>query len=94
MVRQWRYPKIRIRSSPPYHFSGGVPSASGAPQPLAGEKVLVRCIFVYVYFPHLLGGFLHILTYTCNYMLWHLALREYNLSIPNMVSEPVPVLCF
>jgi hypothetical protein len=52
------------------------------------EKVCyVRCIFVYVYFPHLLGGFLHILTCTCNYMLWPLALREYNLSIPNMVSE-------
>jgi hypothetical protein len=48
----------------------------------------VRCIFVYVYFPHLLGGFLHILTCTCNYMLWPLALREYNLSIPNMVLEP------
>jgi hypothetical protein len=38
-------------------------------------------------FSHLLGGFLHILTCTCNYMLWPLALREYNLSIPNMVSE-------
>jgi hypothetical protein len=49
---------------------------------------IVRCIFVHVYFPHLLGGFLHILTCTCNYMLWPLALREYNLSIPNMVSEP------
>jgi hypothetical protein len=48
----------------------------------------VRCIFVYEYFPHLLGGFLHILTCTCNYMLWPLAPREYNLSIPNMVSEP------
>jgi hypothetical protein len=47
----------------------------------------VRCIFVHVYFPHLLGGFLHILTWTCNYMLWPLAPREYNLSIPNMVSE-------
>jgi hypothetical protein len=44
----------------------------------------VRCIFVYVYFPHLLGGFLHILTCTCNYILWPLALREYNLSIPNI----------
>jgi hypothetical protein len=43
----------------------------------------VRCIFVHVYFPHLLGGFLHILTCTCNYMLRPLALREYNLSIPN-----------
>jgi hypothetical protein len=50
-------------------------------------ETTVRCIFVYVYFPHLLGGFLHILTCTCNYMLWPLALREYNLSIPNMVSE-------
>jgi hypothetical protein len=49
----------------------------------------VRCIFVYVYFPHLLWGFLHILTCTCNYMLWPLAPREYILSIPNMVSEPV-----
>jgi hypothetical protein len=47
----------------------------------------VRCIFIYVYFPRLLGGFLHILTYTCNYMLWPLAPREYNLSIHNMVSE-------
>jgi hypothetical protein len=47
----------------------------------------VRCIFIYVYFLHLLGGFLHILTCTCNYMLWPLAPREYNLSIPNMVSE-------
>jgi hypothetical protein len=46
----------------------------------------VRCIFVYVYFPHLLGGFLHILTCTCNYMLWPLALREYNLSIPNSIN--------
>jgi hypothetical protein len=53
----------------------------------------VRCIFVHVYFPHLLGGFLHILTCTCNYMLWPLALREYNKSIPNMVSEPVLGLC-
>jgi hypothetical protein len=43
----------------------------------------VRCIFVYVYFPHLLGDFLHILTCTCNYMLWPLAPWEYNLSIPN-----------
>jgi hypothetical protein len=45
---------------------------------------------MYIYicvFPHLLGGFLHIITYTCNYMLWPLAPREYNLSIPNMVSE-------
>jgi hypothetical protein len=50
--------------------------------------MIVRCIFVYVYFPHLLGGFLHILTCICNYMLWPLAPREYNLSIPNMVSEP------
>jgi hypothetical protein len=33
----------------------------------------VRCIFVHVYFPHLLGGFLHNLTCTCNYMLWPLA---------------------
>jgi hypothetical protein len=33
----------------------------------------VRCIFTYVYFPHLLGGFLHILTCRCNYMLWPLA---------------------
>jgi hypothetical protein len=39
---------------------------------------IVRCIFVYVYFPHLLGGFLHIHTCTCNYMLWPLAPREYN----------------
>jgi hypothetical protein len=30
------------------------------------------CICV---FSHLLGGFLHILTCTCNYMLWHLAPR-------------------
>jgi hypothetical protein len=54
----------------------------------------VRCIFVYVYFPHLLGGFLHILTYTCNYMLWPLAPREYNLSIPNRkeVSARAPPL--
>jgi hypothetical protein len=50
--------------------------------------VYVRCIFVHLYFLHLLGGFLHILTCTCNYMLWPLALREYNSSIPNMVSEP------
>jgi hypothetical protein len=28
------------------------------------QVVSVRCIFVYVYFPHLLGGFLHILTCT------------------------------
>jgi hypothetical protein len=49
--------------------------------------ISVRYIFVHVYFPHLLGGFLHILTCTCNYMLWPLAPREYNLSIPNMVSE-------
>jgi hypothetical protein len=55
---------------------------------LTSKDHTVRCIFVYVYFPHLLGGFLHILTYTCNYMLWPLAPREYNLSIPNMVSEP------
>jgi hypothetical protein len=32
--------------------------------------VSVRCIFVYVYFLHLLGGFLHIITCICNYMLW------------------------
>jgi hypothetical protein len=38
------------------------------------------CTYV---FSHLLGSFLHILTCTCNYMLWPLALREYNLSIPN-----------
>jgi hypothetical protein len=52
-----------------------------------GLVIIVRCIFVYVYFPHLLGGFLHILTCTCNYMLWPLTPWEYNLSIPNMVSE-------
>jgi hypothetical protein len=60
----------------------------------------VRCIFVYVYFPHLLGGFLHIHTCTCNYMLWPLAPRKYNLSIPNSehdnqesgVGEPLSIL--
>jgi hypothetical protein len=46
----------------------------------------VRCIFVYMYFPHLLGRFLHILTCTYNYMLWPLAPREYNLSIPNTLD--------
>jgi hypothetical protein len=50
----------------------------------------VRCIFVYVYFPHLLGGFLHIITCTCNYMLWPLAPREYNLSIPNKEDHICP----
>jgi hypothetical protein len=42
---------------------------------------------MYIYicvFPHLLGGFLHIIICTCNYMLWPLAPREYNLSIPNI----------
>jgi hypothetical protein len=43
----------------------------------------VRCIFVYVYFPHLLRGFPHILTCTCNYILWPLVSRKYNLSISN-----------
>jgi hypothetical protein len=38
------------------------------------------CTFV---FSPPVRGFLHILTCTCNYMLWPLALREYNLSIPN-----------
>jgi hypothetical protein len=48
MVRRWRYPKIRIRSSPPYHFSGGVSSASGGPQPLAGEKVLTFWYMIFL----------------------------------------------
>jgi hypothetical protein len=65
----------------------GAAGQGGEPVNLGELVVSVRCIFVHVYFPHLLGGFLHILTCTCNYMLWPLAPREYNLSIPNMVSE-------
>jgi hypothetical protein len=59
---------------------------------------------MYIYicvFLHLLGDFLYIITCTCNYILWPLAPREYNLSIPNMVSEPIlrfsfypPILCW
>jgi hypothetical protein len=60
-----------------------------------GQRILLLLssqipMFVYLYMcisPHLLGGFLHILTYTCNYMLWPLAPRKYNLSIPNSVPS-------
>jgi hypothetical protein len=49
----------------------------------------VRCIYLYIVVSPYVRGFpayLHLYLY---YILWPLAPREYNLSIPNMVSEPV-----